>query len=160
MSISAMLPFFSPLPTLSPVLTPVNPFIPPAQQLLSTPLLSLATTNTTSSNTPGCGQPNPHLRGSPAHNLTIVTADGKQRSYLLHIPLSYDIWTPAPLIFALHGRTRTAAGMERLTGFSDDSVNGKAIVVYPQGIDVSSFFFPFLDLGILGFGAGLWRLHC
>lgn len=140
MSLSTILPYFFPLPTISPIPALSTPIVSTPQQLLTDSILPLATASTTSRTTPGCGQTLPYLPGSPTQNLTILTNDGLHRSYLLHIPLSYDIRTPAPLIFAFHGRTRTAAGMERLTGFSDAAVNQRAVVVYPQGVDVSLLF--------------------
>lgn len=59
--------------------------------------------------------------------------DARQRSYLLHLPDSYD-GTPAPLVVALHGGGGSGAGMARLTGLDDVSDREGFLVVYPEAV--------------------------
>ena len=60
---------------------------------------------------------------------------GVERSYLLHLPPSYDGEEELPLLFAFHGGGGDGAGMERLTHLSDVADERGFIVVYPDGID-------------------------
>jgi polyhydroxybutyrate depolymerase len=60
--------------------------------------------------------------------------DGLTRTYLLHVPLSYDGMTPTPLVIVLHGYTGTAAGIEASTKFTAKSDKEGFIVVYPEGL--------------------------
>ncbi len=63
-----------------------------------------------------------------------LTFDGRERSYLIHLPPAYQPGTSLPLVFALHGGGGTADNMEKLTGFSKVSDKGGFILCYPQGI--------------------------
>jgi polyhydroxybutyrate depolymerase len=63
-----------------------------------------------------------------------MTFDGRERSYLIHLPPVYQPGTSLPLVLALHGGGGTAAGMEKLTGLSKVSDKGEFILCYPQGI--------------------------
>jgi len=60
--------------------------------------------------------------------------DGLTRTYLVHVPSSYDDNMPTPLVIVLHGYTGTAEGIETLTGFTAKSDKEGFIVVYPQGL--------------------------
>lgn len=73
-----------------------------------------------------------------ASNVSIIS-DGVQRSYLLSIPPAYNGQTPVPLILSYHGGTRTAKDQLVLDQLTSPEFNPGAIVVYPQGIDVSGF---------------------
>lgn len=85
----------------------------------------------------GCGQAlsKDLTKGETGHSnsLTFKTTDGTEREYLLHVPDSYDINTPAGLIWSFHGRGKDGEHQERLTGFSNSSANPDHLVVYPQG---------------------------
>ncbi len=63
-----------------------------------------------------------------------LTFEGKERSYLIHLPPVYQPGTSLPLVLALHGGGGTAANMEKLTRFSAVSDQGGFILCYPQGI--------------------------
>lgn len=65
--------------------------------------------------------------------LEVLTVDGLERTYALHVPA--ELTEPAPVVLVLHGRTGTGAGMERYTGFSDLADSEGFIVVYPDGIN-------------------------
>ena len=61
------------------------------------------------------------------------------RTFLLHVPSSYDGKTPIPLIIALHGKKQPPAEFENHTQLSNPKVNdGYAIVAYPEGVKVKS----------------------
>jgi polyhydroxybutyrate depolymerase len=59
--------------------------------------------------------------------------DGTDRTYLLHIPSSYDGLSAVPLVVALHGYTGSGSGLESITGFSNKADLNNFIVVYPNG---------------------------
>ena len=57
------------------------------------------------------------------------------RSYLLHVPPSYDQSKSLPLVFVFHGGESQARQMERYTGLSDLADRKGFIAVYPEGVD-------------------------
>ncbi len=59
--------------------------------------------------------------------------DGIDRTYLLHVPSSYDGLSAVPLVLALHGYTGNGAGFQSQTGFSNKADANNFIVVYPEG---------------------------
>ena len=63
-----------------------------------------------------------------------MTFEGRERSYLVHLPPAYQPGTALPLVIALHGGSGTAANMEKLTGFSAVSDKEGFILCYPQGV--------------------------
>jgi len=71
--------------------------------------------------------------GTYEHKLN-VRVTGFRRSYLIHIPKSYDPAKPTPLVVVLHGAFDTAKKMERQTGLSDLADREGFIAVYPNGI--------------------------
>lgn len=54
------------------------------------------------------------------------------------MPMGYEKDKPAPLIIALHGNHRNGTSFEAVTAFSRPDYNSDALVVYPDGVDVSS----------------------
>ncbi len=63
-----------------------------------------------------------------------LEVDNLRRSYLLHIPRTYDSRQPTPLVLAFHGRLGTGKKMEKLTNLSDLANKQGFIVVYPNGV--------------------------
>ncbi|KAG9630820.1 alpha/beta-hydrolase, partial [Aureobasidium melanogenum] len=90
--------------------------------------------------TSGCGNPlsSQLTQGgaSQTNSLNFTTSGGVLRSYLLHIPSSYNINTPAPIAFSYHGRTETPQDQESISGMSNETMNPNYLVVYPQAIDL------------------------
>jgi polyhydroxybutyrate depolymerase len=66
-----------------------------------------------------------------------IIVDGLERTYLIHIPLSFDKTKQMPLVIALHGGGGSGIGMVALTlgGFNTLSEREGFIVVYPDGIE-------------------------
>ncbi|MDX1992049.1 MAG: PHB depolymerase family esterase [bacterium] len=64
-----------------------------------------------------------------------LTHDGLERTYLLHVPASYDAATPAPLVLVLHPAGGTGRNMRDLSGFNALANDSGTIVAYPDGID-------------------------
>ena len=61
-----------------------------------------------------------------------VTSDGIERSFVLHVPATYDPAQPVPVIVAFHGRKGTGAELEEFSGLS----TLPALVAYPDGLPV------------------------
>lgn len=74
-------------------------------------------------------------RTGRSNALTFNTSSGTERSYLLHIPDSYDPNSPTGLIWSYHGRGKDSEHQEKISKFSDSASTPGYIVVYPQGTD-------------------------
>ncbi len=59
--------------------------------------------------------------------------DGLERTYLIHIPKSYDDDTLTPLVIVFHGGGGNAKNIEEVTNFSQKADEEGFIVVYPDG---------------------------
>jgi polyhydroxybutyrate depolymerase len=66
-----------------------------------------------------------------------IIVDGLKRTWLIHIPPSYDKTKSMPLLIALHGGGGTGRNMLNLTMGSFDTIANKKgfFVVYPDGIE-------------------------
>lgn len=74
---------------------------------------------------------------SPGSHDLSLDVNGQARSYLIHIPPSYDGETPLPLVIALHGYGGNPRNMESTTLLSLKVDEEGFIVVYPRGSDSS-----------------------
>jgi polyhydroxybutyrate depolymerase len=66
-----------------------------------------------------------------------IQVDGRERSYDLHVPASYDGTKDVPLVVALHGRLGTGSGQQKLAHLDEVSDERGFLVVYPDGLDRS-----------------------
>ncbi len=68
-----------------------------------------------------------------------ITWDGLQRTYLIHVPPSWNASLRMPLVIALHGGNGTGEDMVRLTRGGFDALADREgfIVVYPEGLSHS-----------------------
>lgn len=57
------------------------------------------------------------------------------RTYLVHVPRTYNQSKPAPLVITLHGGGGAGGGMNRLTGMNALADREGFIVAYPDGIE-------------------------
>lgn len=64
-----------------------------------------------------------------------ITVDGLTRTYIVHVPPSYDEMTPTPVVLVFHGGGGSAQRMVNFTGFNALSDQEGFIVVYPNGVD-------------------------
>jgi polyhydroxybutyrate depolymerase len=62
-----------------------------------------------------------------------LVADGRQRSYLVHLPPQYDSQTRLPLVIMLHPRSDYARQFEVYSGMSAKADREGFVVVYPNG---------------------------
>jgi len=58
---------------------------------------------------------------------------GRSRTYILHVPPTYDLSHPVPLVLSLHGGGGNAENQRRLSGFNRLADEHGFIVVYPNG---------------------------
>jgi polyhydroxybutyrate depolymerase len=59
--------------------------------------------------------------------------DKRKRTYLVHIPKSYDGSKPYPIVLSFHGGGSNAEQMMRFCGLNDKADQAGFIVVYPSG---------------------------
>ena len=62
-----------------------------------------------------------------------LTFDGRQRTYILHLPASFDAGQPLPLVFDFHGGGGNSQTQLRTSGFNALADEKTFIVVYPDG---------------------------
>lgn len=63
-------------------------------------------------------------------------SSGGTRTYRIHLPSSYKVGSPMPLLIAYHGSGNNPTAFERETRFSDERINPNMITVYPAGVNV------------------------
>jgi len=77
----------------------------------------------------------PETLGPGDHTRTLMMGEQK-RTYLVHVPKSYDPKKPAPVVLALHGMGMTGGMMDWLSGLNKKSDEAGFIVVYPSGLSL------------------------
>ncbi|MCC6299985.1 MAG: prolyl oligopeptidase family serine peptidase [Anaerolineales bacterium] len=70
---------------------------------------------------------------TPTDSTQSIMHDGIERTYILHVPASYDEDEPTPLVLAFHGGGGNAENQRRTSGFNDLADEKGFIVVYPNG---------------------------
>ena len=68
-----------------------------------------------------------------------LTIDGRERTYLVHVPAKYDHNQPTPVVLVFHGAATNAAITVSLTGMSEKSEEAGFIAVYPNGTGLGPF---------------------
>jgi polyhydroxybutyrate depolymerase len=63
-----------------------------------------------------------------------ISIDGRERSYRVHLPPSYDGVTPLPVVLVLHGRLGTPEKTEEIAHFDEVSDAAGFISVFPEGV--------------------------
>jgi len=63
-----------------------------------------------------------------------LVSGGLTRTYILHVPPSYDGSRPYPLVIAYHGHGGDGAGQERVSGMDATADANGFLVAYPNGI--------------------------
>ena len=79
----------------------------------------------------------PQAAGPGDHTLT-VTVGATERTFLLHVPPSYDPARAVPAVVTLHYRPGSGAAMRELTGFDAKADAEGFLVAYPEGSAGSS----------------------
>ena len=81
-----------------------------------------------------------------------ITHDDTTRTYLIHVPASYDGSVAYPLVLNLHGRGSNASQQQFYAKMDDVANTNNFIVVYPNSFEYSlqsnwNIFYDFADLG-------------
>ncbi|MFO0760993.1 MAG: PHB depolymerase family esterase [Byssovorax sp.] len=76
-------------------------------------------------------------RLDPGSTTQKISAGGRDRTFVLHVPASAPAAGTRMLILALHGNGGQGVQQEDLTGFSALSDRDGFVVIYPDGIDKS-----------------------
>src|SRR5262245_16921596 len=76
-----------------------------------------------------------HRSSRKARTESIVTADGRRRTYVLHLPTGYSPTKIYPLVLVFHGGYGTGAHVLSMTQFAAKADEASFIVVAPDGID-------------------------
>jgi hypothetical protein len=86
--------------------------------------LNYKSSDTTASS--GCGSA-PTWQFDANNHVNVTTGD---RSFRVHIPVSYDASTPHAMVLSFHGFKRNDVNQEKISGFSDKGIklNGKVRV--------------------------------
>jgi polyhydroxybutyrate depolymerase len=77
--------------------------------------------------------------GPGDHNRTIEV-DGRERSYLIHVPEKYDPQRPTPVVLVFHGAGTNAQIMVPFCGLSEKADEAGFITVYPNGTGAAGIF--------------------
>jgi polyhydroxybutyrate depolymerase len=81
--------------------------------------------------TPAASQPIESL--APGDTTRSLDFAGQARSYIVHVPITFDPAHPTPLVLIFHGFGLNAEEMIRITGFNAQADAGGFIAVYPIG---------------------------
>jgi polyhydroxybutyrate depolymerase len=76
---------------------------------------------------------------APGDHTRMLKVDGRERSYVIHVPKKYDPKRPTPVVLILHGAGTNAAIMERFCGMNEKSDEAGFLAVYPNGTGVGIF---------------------
>jgi polyhydroxybutyrate depolymerase len=71
--------------------------------------------------------------GPGSHTLSL-TMDGLERTYIVHVPPSYDSKTRSPLVIMLHGGGGNAKAAMWETGWTEKADNAGFLVVFPNAM--------------------------
>lgn len=72
--------------------------------------------------------------GPKASKTITITSGGRERTFDLHVPPTYDAAKQSPLVFVFHGYTETSSGVAAATHFAKTADARGMIVAFPQGV--------------------------
>ncbi len=121
-----------------------TPDLPAPQDMNSTPdiptpdpdIPAPQDTGTPDLGTPDTGNPNHTGCGTPAPSQDMewsVTHDGLTRTFFVHIPPSYNVNQPMPVVLDFHGRALNATAQQGISRMIEVSDAQGFIVVQPEG---------------------------
>jgi polyhydroxybutyrate depolymerase len=82
-----------------------------------------------------CGPAVPASAAAARDSSGTIESGGTTRSYLIHVPASYDGRKAVPLVLVFHGGGGQPPGMIRISGMNDVSDRHGFITVYPAGLE-------------------------
>lgn len=72
-------------------------------------------------------------------HLRTVEVAGQSRSYLVHLPPTYDAAHPAPVVLIFHGAGMNARRMQQFSGLNAKADEAGFVAVYPNGTGAGPF---------------------
>lgn len=69
----------------------------------------------------------------PGDHSRSIEVEGRERTYLVHVPPQYDPAAPMPVVLAFHGGGANADNMVAFSGLNEKADQAGFIVVYPEG---------------------------
>jgi polyhydroxybutyrate depolymerase len=76
---------------------------------------------------------------APGDDARILEIDGRKRSYLVHVPPSYNATSPAPVVLIFHGAGMNAKLMLEFSGVNAKADEAGFVAVYPNGTGAGPF---------------------
>lgn len=73
-------------------------------------------------------------KGAAGTRTVTLTSGGKERTFDLHVPATYDPTKRTPLVFLFHGYTMTSEEIATASHFAETADKRGMIVAFPQGI--------------------------
>jgi polyhydroxybutyrate depolymerase len=77
-----------------------------------------------------------------------IISSGRVRTYLVHVPPSYDRATPMPLVISMHGASGWPAQQQTLSRWNALADKAGFIVVYPSGTGAPRIWHVFREPGL------------
>ncbi|KAA0235303.1 MAG: hypothetical protein JJLCMIEE_01641 [Acidimicrobiales bacterium] len=84
----------------------------------------------------------PAKPAEPGQTTETTSFNGRDRTYLLTVPESYDGVEAVPLVFDYHGLSSTAQQQEAYTGLATAAAEAGAVTVTPDGVSGNWGFYP------------------
>src|SRR5204863_9455486 len=75
----------------------------------------------------------------PGTHTRVLTVNGRERSYVVHVPPKYDSAKPTPLVLVFHGVAMNARITMLTAGMIRKSDEAGFVAVYPNGTGVGPF---------------------
>jgi polyhydroxybutyrate depolymerase len=86
----------------------------------------------------------------PGDHTRTIEVDGRNRSYIVHVPEKYDPTTPTPVVLVFHGAGTNARMMVSFCAMSKKSDEAGFITVYPNGTGAAGIFLTWNAGGLHG----------
>ena len=87
---------------------------------------------------------------APGDHTRTLQVDGRERSYLVHIPPKHDPKKPTPVVLVFHGGGTNAQIMVRFCGMNKKSDEVGFVAVYPNGTGTADLFLTWNAGGFQG----------
>ncbi len=75
----------------------------------------------------------------PGDHTHAIVVDERERSFVIHVPQTYDAALPTPVVLAFHGAGMNAEMMIIMSGLNKKSDEAGFVVVYPNGSGIGPF---------------------
>ncbi len=86
----------------------------------------------------------------PGNYSRSVMIGAESRTYLIHLPPSYDPNVPTPVVLAFHSAAMNGSAMAKQTGLNDTADRHGFVTVYPNGTGTTSLFLYWDAGGVRG----------